>query len=160
MARRLKCCVPKCSVTPTAATYWSCPRTAREWQAQWYLTTTATQAVINAAQTQEKAVVDNHSLPASEKLLLLAHFDNVINQNTVRLNQLEADQISSADVITLADQIERARVLEPAKVHRAAPPSRRTSVLIGAFVGLLIGVVVALLWEPVATRLRSSRDTA
>src|SRR3954471_3813143 len=93
---------------------------------------TATQSVIDAAQKEEASVIANHGLPETEKLLLLAHYDNVINQNTVRLNQLEADQISSGDVITLADQIEKARVLEPAKVHRAAPPSRRTSVLIGA----------------------------
>jgi capsular polysaccharide biosynthesis protein len=119
---------------------------------------TATQKVIDAAQKEEASVIANHALPETEKLLLLAHYDNVINQNTVRLNQLEADQISSGDVITLADQIEKARVLEPAKVHRAAAPSRRTSVLIGAFVGLLVAIIAALLWDPVLRRVRTPRE--
>jgi uncharacterized protein involved in exopolysaccharide biosynthesis len=113
--------------------------------------------IIDKAQKDESTLVNDHSLPPTEKQLLLAHYDNIINQWTIRLNQLEADQISSGDVITLADQIEKARVLEPAKVHRAAAPSRRTSVLIGAFVGLLVALIAALLWEPVLSRVRSQR---
>jgi capsular polysaccharide biosynthesis protein len=116
---------------------------------------TQAQQIIAKAQKDEAALVSNHSVGVDEKLALLAHYDNIINNWTVRLNQLEADQISSGDVITLADQIEKARVLEPAKVHRAAAPSRRTSVLIGGFVGLLVALIGALLWDPVLRRVRS-----
>ena len=59
-----------------------------------------------------------------------------------------------------SDQIERARVLEAAQVHHAAPPSRRTSVLIGAFIGVLVGMLAALLWDPIRRRLRSKPQPA
>src|SRR5207247_10511470 len=85
-------------------------------------------AVIAKATNEQNAVIPDRSIPASEKYLLLAHYDNVINENTARENQLEADQISADDFLTLALQVERADVLEPARVHRTAAPTRPPSV--------------------------------
>jgi gas vesicle protein len=42
---------------------------------------------------------------------------------------------------------------------RTEPTSRRTSVLVGAFIGLLLGMVAALLWDPVSGRLATRNAT-
>jgi uncharacterized protein involved in exopolysaccharide biosynthesis len=41
---------------------------------------------------------------------------------------------------------------------KQAPTSRRTTVLVGAFIGLLLGLVATLLWDPVAARVRPRPD--
>ena len=54
----------------------------------------------------------------------------------------------------LARQGHRAgRITAHAVAVRTEPTSRRTSVLVGAFIGLLLGIVAALLWDPVAGRM-------
>jgi uncharacterized protein involved in exopolysaccharide biosynthesis len=37
---------------------------------------------------------------------------------------------------------------------KTAAKSRSTSVIVGAFIGLLLGIIVALAWDPVAARAR------
>jgi hypothetical protein len=38
--------------------------------------------------------------------------------------------------------------------RKTTAQSRRNSIVVGAAIGLLLGLAAALLWEPVATRLR------
>lgn len=117
-----------------------------------------TERIANAEEQQRRLLADR-TLPATEKLILLANLNNVLQFNEQRRAGLETSQLGLRDVIAIAEQIERAKVLQPATAQRESPPSRRTSAAIGAVIGLLIGLVAALLWAPVAAAVARRRTT-
>ena len=50
--------------------------------------------------------------------------------------------------------MEKSRVVEPAAAGKTTARSSRTSLLVGALLGLLVGIVAALAAEPVLARRR------
>jgi uncharacterized protein involved in exopolysaccharide biosynthesis len=54
--------------------------------------------------------------------------------------------------ISLAEDIEATRITASAVAVKSEPTSRRTSVIVGAFIGFLLGIIAALVWDPVARR--------
>jgi len=76
----------------------------------------------------------------------------------VRQEQLaEAqDQVLSVEqLLTQARDVERGRIVTEASAARVDARSTRTSIVVGALIGLLLGALAALLWGPLA-RLRSA----
>ena len=53
------------------------------------------------------------------------------------------------------EEVERARVVTPAASTQVDARNTRTSTLVGAFLGLVLAALAALLWAPVS-RLRAS----
>ena len=70
----------------------------------------------------------------------------------LQLYPLEQDQITAQQLLTQAIQIERPAVLTRGAAVRVTARSRRNSTVVGAFLGLVIGLIAALLWEPLVTR--------
>jgi hypothetical protein len=68
----------------------------------------------------------------------------------VQLGQALSDQNSSRQLLIQAQQIERPQILTRALAVKATARSKRNSVLVGAFIGLLIGLAAALVWERTA----------
>lgn len=73
----------------------------------------------------------------------------------VQLGQVLGDQNQSRQLLIQAQQIERPQILTRAAAVKTTARSRRNSVLVGAFLGLLIGLAAALVWER-ATAARSA----
>jgi uncharacterized protein involved in exopolysaccharide biosynthesis len=69
---------------------------------------------------------------------------------------VEQDLTQSRDLLSLAKNVEASRVVTRAAPQKVSGGSRRNGLLIGAFVGLLVGLVAALLWEPVGRLVRRS----
>jgi uncharacterized protein involved in exopolysaccharide biosynthesis len=65
----------------------------------------------------------------------------------VQLGQVLNDQNQSRQLLIQAQQIERPQILTRAVAVKTTARSRRNSVLVGAFLGLLIGLAAALVWE-------------
>jgi hypothetical protein len=68
----------------------------------------------------------------------------------VQLGQMLDDQNQSRQLLIQARQIERPQVLTRAAAVKTTARSKRNSVLVGAFIGLLIGLAAALVWERAA----------
>lgn len=112
-----------------------------------------------AEEQQAKALADR-SLPATERLIVLANFDNVLQFNETKRANLEVSQLSLGDSIALAQQVERARVIEPASAHRIAPPSKRTGAAVGLVIGLVLGLLGAVLFEPFSQLVKRARTAS
>ena len=63
-----------------------------------------------------------------------------------------ARQDHDAQLLLQATQVESPYVLANAASNKITARSRRNTVVIGALIGLILGALAALLWEPVAAR--------
>lgn len=117
----------------------------------------AVQARIAQAQEQQDALLQNRSLPLDQSLLLSANLNSVITTADARRTALQQELSDAQQLLNLAESVESSRVVEPAAASKTTARSSRSSLLVGALIGLLVGAVAALAWEPIAAR---SRRTA
>jgi hypothetical protein len=64
--------------------------------------------------------------------------------------ELREQLLEAKEDLALAEEIERARVVEPAIARKVTAQSRRNQIVVGAVLGLLLGLIAALLWESAA----------
>jgi hypothetical protein len=110
-------------------------------------------ARLTAARASQKEIVSDPSLSPIEKLVALTNLNSEITLAEQRQVTLELNRYNTTRALSLAKDIEASRVTAAAVAVRTEPTSRRTSVLVGAFIGLLLGIVAALLWDPVSGRM-------
>jgi len=72
----------------------------------------------------------------------------------VQAGAILGDQLQAKQLLIQAQQIERPQVLTRAAAVKTTARSRRNSVVVGGFLGLVLGVIAALVWEPVVRRAR------
>ncbi len=104
------------------------------------------------AQRQQSAILANDSLSPTEKLLLLANINTTLVTVEQRLGQLETDRLSAQQFLSLAENVERPQVRSPAVAVKTAGANSRTGAAIGGLIGLILGILAALLWDPIAAR--------
>jgi uncharacterized protein involved in exopolysaccharide biosynthesis len=84
--------------------------------------------------------------------LLQANLLAVLEQQRADLT----DRVFAAEqLLETAEEVERGHVVSPAAASQVNARNARTSAVVGAFLGLVIAALVALLWAPVS-RLRTS----
>jgi capsular polysaccharide biosynthesis protein len=81
----------------------------------------------------------NGNLAVTDKLLL-----------TTRLTTDLQNRLSTAQLLLQATQVEKPSVLTGAHAQKVTARSRRNAVVVSALIGLVIGALVALLWDGVA----------
>ena len=69
-----------------------------------------------------------------------------------RRGTLEQDRLQARQLLALAEQVELPRVIQQGVAAKATARSSRNSVVVAGLIGLIIGLLAALLWEPVAAR--------
>ena len=89
--------------------------------------------------TALNAALADPNVSTTDKLLL-----------QVQLNTAESDLSSTTQLLHQATAIEQPSVLTPASAARVTARSRRNSVVVGGLIGLILGGLVALLWDRVA----------
>lgn len=72
-----------------------------------------------------------------------------------RRGQVVNERTTTRQLLTLADTVERSTQVTEARAARAPAQSPRSAIVVGALIGLLAGLVLALLWEPLVGRRRS-----
>jgi capsular polysaccharide biosynthesis protein len=74
----------------------------------------------------------------------------------LQLRNFQEDQIGAGQLLLQAKQVEAPELLTSAVAQRVTARSRRNSVVVAALIGLVLGVLAALFWDRVATRLPRS----
>ena len=100
-----------------------------------------------AAQTA--AIRRSGGLSPIDRLVLESQLNNAVQQKTTAVQQLTDTQ----QLLAVAKSVERPQVVEPATAVKTTARSARNSMLVGGLIGLLLGALAALLWEPVADRI-------
>jgi uncharacterized protein involved in exopolysaccharide biosynthesis len=83
-----------------------------------------------------------------EQLVLVSQLDNTEQ----RLAIVTQDRLETEGQLGLAEEVERARVATDAVAVQNSVRSTRNAVVVGGLIGLLLGVLAALLWEPITER--------
>src|SRR5262245_229183 len=116
----------------------------------------AVEARIETAQRQQAQLNSDPSIPLSEKLLLNLNLNSVITTADARRTALQDDLSEAQQLLNLAENVEKSRIVEPAGASKTTARSSRTSLLIGALIGLIFGAIAALVVDPIAARRRES----
>jgi capsular polysaccharide biosynthesis protein len=112
-------------------------------------------ARFSVAQRQQAAILADKSIPDTERLLLLANINTTLVTVEQRLGQLETDRLNAEQFLSLAENVERARITSAAVATKTAGANSRTGAAVGGLIGLILGILAALLWDPVTTRMRA-----
>ena len=100
----------------------------------------------------EIAAIDRSSLSPEQKAASAGPWGQVLATLTVQLGevstQLANDQISLQSITS----IESAQFISHATAHSVGAVKRRSSLVIAAFIGLIVGIGLALLWEALRPR--------
>jgi capsular polysaccharide biosynthesis protein len=104
-------------------------------------------AQYNAEMKEINASLSGTAASSTDKLLLLQRLTND------QLNKLNTTQLLSQ-----ANQVEKPSILTGAHSQRVTARSRRNTVVVAALIGLVIGAIVALLWDGVAAGFARRRD--
>ena len=103
---------------------------------------------------QEAALRAAQGRDAIEQLVLVSQKDNTEQ----RLAVVTQDRLETRGLLALAENVEQATVVtEPIAVETSAR-STRNSIVVGGLIGLLLGALAALLWEPVVERRMRNRS--
>jgi uncharacterized protein involved in exopolysaccharide biosynthesis len=108
----------------------------------------AEQSLEERLAAQDAALRAAQERDAIEQLVLVSQKDNTEQ----RLAVVTQDRLETRGLLALAENIEQATVVtEPIAVETSAR-STRNSIIVGGLIGLLLGGLAALVWEPVFER--------
>jgi hypothetical protein len=112
----------------------------------------AVEARIKQAQDQQDALAGNQSLAPVEKLLLSQNLNAVITTADARRSALQEDLSDAQQLLNLAQNVEKSRVVEAAAASKTTARSSRSSLLVGALIGVLLGAIAALVADSITAR--------
>ena len=90
------------------------------------------------------AAARTRSLSTTDRLILASE----LNGQTLQRSQVAGQLANYQQLLTLAQTVEQSKVFSFARAIKTTARSRRNSVLVGALIGLVLGILAALLWEP------------
>jgi len=67
----------------------------------------------------------------------------------IQLGSIQSDRKGASQLLLQATQIEAPKLLTPAAAERVTARSRRNSAVVAALIGLILGVIAALMWDGV-----------
>lgn len=113
---------------------------------------TSANARIQAALRLQQQALKSKSLALSDRFLIQANANASLNFYEARQTNLRNDLTNAQQALSVAEKVERSRIVEPAVAVETSARNRRTSLLVGALIGLLLGCLAAYLADPLVAR--------
>jgi hypothetical protein len=114
---------------------------------------------------QEQLASDNRQLEAIDRVVAQAQSDfesaspadrlslaTLLLTAEQRRGALEESRLQTQQLLALAEQVELPRVVDRGAATKTTARSARNSVAVAGLIGLIIGILAALFWEPIAAR--------
>jgi uncharacterized protein involved in exopolysaccharide biosynthesis len=105
----------------------------------------------NAIKQQQAALANASELTTVERLIALGQLNGLQQSRQIVAEQLATNQ----QQLALAKDVEAPQVITAAAATKTTARSRRNTVVIAGLIGLLLGIVAALVYEPARRAVRS-----
>jgi hypothetical protein len=113
---------------------------------------TAALAVLNRnLKAQQEALGNASGLSTVEQLVALGQLNGLVQQQLTTTDQLTTNQ----QQLALAKDVEAPKITTLAAATKTTARSRRNTLIVAALIGLLLGIVAALVYEPALRAVRS-----
>lgn len=100
---------------------------------------------------QQAALSNASGLSTTDRLVVLGQLNGLILQRLTTIDQLTTNQ----QQLALAQKVEAPQITTLAAATKTTARSRRNTVIVAALIGLLLGIVAALLYDPALKAVRS-----
>ena len=107
------------------------------------------QAQLDAIDKQSSLIQAQLGSGTSTEQLILSNLLLTMEQ---RRGTLQQDRLQALGFLSQAEQVELAKVIDRGVAAKATARSSRNSIAIAGLIGLIIGLLAALFWDPVAAR--------
>jgi uncharacterized protein involved in exopolysaccharide biosynthesis len=102
--------------------------------------------------TLRRTLANSRNLSQLDQLVIITQLDNAVQQS----GTLTENKTNTEQQLSLAKDIEKPKVIAPAVPTKTTARSARNSMLVGGAIGLILGIIAALLWAPVARQVRTA----
>jgi hypothetical protein len=107
---------------------------------------------LRVAQEGLTEVLGNRGLGVTERLLLVSTFNSTISFGEQRRGIVQQDLLEGQQALSLAEHVERPSIVEHAAARKTTARSVGRSVVVGGLIGLILGGLAAIFWEPATRR--------
>lgn len=107
---------------------------------------------LKVAQQGLNEVLGNRGLGTTERLLLVSTFNSTISFGEQRRGTVQQDLLEAQQALSLAQNVEKPSVVEDAASRKTTARSVGRSIVVGGLIGLIVGILAAILWEPTQRR--------
>jgi uncharacterized protein involved in exopolysaccharide biosynthesis len=107
-------------------------------------------SIDQSTKTLQASLQQGSGLSTAERLILLGQLNGLLQQRLSVVDQLTTNQ----QQLALAQDVEAPKLNTRAVASKTTARSRRNSVLVAGLIGLILGGIAALVWEPLMRTVR------
>lgn len=110
---------------------------------------------LDQAQAELNRLQDERNLAATDRLIGVTTLNATIGSLVERRGLVTQDLLEAKQALSLAENVEQPSIVEQAAPRKTTARSVGRSLVVGGLIGLILGLLAAILWEPAERRLRS-----
>jgi len=107
---------------------------------------------LGLAQSELSTLLRDRSLSTAERLIGITTLNSTIGFGEQRRGTAQQDLLEAQQALSLAENVERPSVVQPAAARKTTARSVGRSVVVGGLIGLILGILAAIFWEPAQRR--------
>jgi uncharacterized protein involved in exopolysaccharide biosynthesis len=107
---------------------------------------------LGLAQTELNTLLKDRRLSTSERLIGITNLNSTIAFGEQRRGIVQTDLLEAQQALSLAQNVERPAIVQHPGARKTTARSVGRSVVVGGLIGLILGGLAAIFWEPATRR--------